>query len=124
MELCTLKSLGWIKNKTNYANVDMINADIITADINSLPASVASQLSIDAVWACALPLAQHLSYAWCPQAYTIKQLEALGTVAEAAFSLQCVGDMLKSACGTYVDQTYLEPIRASLATTTATTPMG
>jgi hypothetical protein len=91
------------------------------AEINTLPASVASQLSFDAVSACTLTkleqLVQDPNIARCTKTYTAAQLTALQTVAADAFSFQCIGDMIGTACMTYVDQTYLEPIRASLATT-------
>jgi hypothetical protein len=82
---------------------------------------VASQLSFDQVGACASTkleqLAQDLNFTPCAENYTIDQMQVLQTVAFDSFSFQCVGDMLKSACGTYLDQTYLESIRASLTTT-------
>jgi hypothetical protein len=82
---------------------------------------VASQLSFDAVSACAHTKLQQLvqdpNIARCAKTYTAAQLTVLQTVAADAFSFQCVGDMLKTACGAYVDQTYLQPIRASLTPT-------
>jgi hypothetical protein len=81
---------------------------------------VASQLSLDSVSACADTKLQELfkdpKTARCTKTYTAAQLTTLQTVAADALSFQCMGDMLKTACRAYVDQTYLQPIRASLKT--------
>jgi hypothetical protein len=83
---------------------------------------VASQLSFNPWGGCAYTKLQQLgqdsNLSQCGETYTINQVSTLQTVAEDAFGFQCFGDMLMSVCGTYVNQTYLEPIRASLATTT------
>ena len=113
-ELCLINQLGWVNQTTGEANVAFI-----TSQLNTLPPTVAAQLGFDAVSQCAAVKLQEITQdpniVRCAKTYTAAQVTALQTMAADVFSFQCLGEMIQAACHTFVDQTYLQPLRNSVS---------
>ena len=110
-DLCMLEQLGWI----NASNVVTANEAVITADIASLPPSVAVQLGLDTVSQCAANLLQDAlqepTMRRCVPTYTAAQQAAVQSYGAAVFSFECFQHLLGTACYDFVEQVYVAPYR-------------
>lgn len=111
MELCVLRHLGWSDPALSADE----NEELIAADVNSLPPSVAASITLSAVGQCASDLMQDAvkdpQVASCAAGYTANQLATIQSMAAGVFSFKCFEQMLETACHQYVEEVYIAPFR-------------
>ena len=98
--------MGWMKNPATWEP----DTSLITSEINTLPASVASQLTFQLVSQCGMPKVQAFladpALSQCTSAYTAAQQATLQNIVGDVIMYNCLSSMMETVCAKYVKATY------------------